>query len=60
MANFNIVCDPNASAAIVPPANVSVYVPPVGQEGTTTYWATVTSKLVCGAAPLFRIAKKQP
>ena len=60
VVNFLINCDPNADAAVVPPANVSVYVPPVGQGGTTTYWATVTSKLVCGAAPLFRIAKKHP
>ena len=58
VVNFNMVCDPNANAAIVPPANVSVYIPFIEQGGTTKYWATVTSNLVCGAAPLFRIAKK--
>ena len=59
--NFNIVCDPNANAAIVPPANVSFTVTPLDRWGREeTYSATVTSNLVCGAAPLFRIAKKQP
>ena len=58
--NFNIVCDPNANAAIVPPANISYSSTQRAFWGTAeTYSATVASKLVYGDAPLFRVAKKK-
>ena len=56
--NFNINCDPNANATIVPPAYITSQFTPVGRFGGMTYWGNFTSKLVCGDAPLFRIAKK--
>ena len=54
---FNINCDPNANAAIVPPTYLYSQFTPQQSTGST-YWGNFTSNLVCGDAPLFRIAKK--
>ena len=55
---FNINCDPNANATIVPPAFFVVLPTPLFNYPGLTYWGNFTSKLVCADAPLFRIAKK--
>ena len=56
--DINIVCDPNAGAPLVPPANITLYNPSPDHGGGWIFSGTFTSKLVCGDAPLFRIAKK--
>ena len=58
--NFNFDCDPNADAAIVSPAKVTYSYGSYDRGYVGTYSANFTSKLVCGAAPLPRIAKKHP
>lgn len=56
--NFNINCDPNAGAPIVPPPSITSVFSFIGRFGEETYSANFTSNVVCGDAPLFRIAKK--